>query len=67
MKFLDHIRTNWKTTAAGVGTILVIAPKIAENPQAAMQPEVMTALVTAIGLLFASDSRTKAQDDEKTR
>ena len=54
----DMLKKNWKTSLAGVSTILAIVAKIAATGQVDWQTD-GPAILTAIGLLVAKDSSPK--------
>lgn len=48
---------NWKTTLSGIGSLLMAVGSILHDPTNINKPEIWTAIITGIGLLFAADGK----------
>jgi len=53
------MKTNWKTTTAGIASLVLAALQITTNHSAASDPQVLTAIAAGIGLLLARDAAKK--------
>lgn len=54
MKFLNMLKTNWQTSLAGVGTLVVAGGATLNG--APVSPEFVSTVIAALGLLFARDA-----------
>lgn len=55
MKFLSNLRTNWRTTVCGVGTLAVAAGATINGQP--LSADLINGVLMAAGLIFASDGK----------
>lgn len=60
--FKKLAKRNWKTTAAGLGTLALAAWQIYHAPATAADPQTVATVTAGIGLILASDAKPAAAE-----
>lgn len=52
---MKNAKRNWKTTLMGIFSLALTGVAVATNPASLTNPEVLTGIITGVGLILAKD------------
>lgn len=53
---MGNILRNWKTTLAGIGTLVLAGATIANHPTALLDPQTLATIAAGVGLILGKDA-----------